>query len=218
MIYHVAGLQLNAIGIFEPFMIEIEADHLIHAERVAREARQTAGREHVLLFAVVPQLETNDAVGKVGDAYWRERFKPGGTIEVDGKVTHSKKADEIFRQMDVVTNHGHKAVTDTLVRIGVPEALVKLTASHEDLILEPTMIRWCSHANGDGYDLDAALTKLDLDLNDVEEWCTGARWVWTDSKRIMVTYCEGDLSSQYHFTDESFAAKFASAAEFYSTH
>lgn len=220
--YQIAGQdrEVNAIGAFEPFLIELEAESVSQADLLARQTRQAEGREHILICAIVHKTNVLDAVGKVGDAYWRERFAPGGTIEVDGKVTHSEKAGEIFRQMDAITDAGMYGVHETLVRIGVPEALVKLTASYEDLTLQATKINWRSHARGDGYDLDAAFTKIaaDVALIDVEQWCTGSRWVWTDDKRIMVTYCEGDISGEFYFTDESFKAGLAAAAEFYKTH
>lgn len=214
--YRVAGLDRmkGAIGIFEPFLVTVTATSVEDAERVTRDTRWAAGREHVQIRVAAPVTDVDKRTDDLANAYWRARQEPGGTIENDkGGVSHSPKAAALWDEMGTI--HGPAATENeaTLVRCGMDGKLAKLLSSPKDLIVEESCLRLTGHSPVDGFRLDQLLSPP---LRDVEAWCNSFRWVWTDDDRLMVTYCEGDLSLQIHFTPEAFQAAYADAERFYA--
>lgn len=97
-----------------------------------------------------------------------------------------------------------------LARTGVPRDILNTTVSCRKVILEATRLRWDTYHD----DNDLRFPSLHL----VDEWSTEFRQVWTDRERLIVTYCETDLSGELFFSPEAFAEAWARAAEFYANH
>jgi hypothetical protein len=217
--YRVAGLrrQRGAIGIFESFLMDQVATNVEEARDAAIRGCYDTGFEHVQIRAVVRVTDVDSEISRLADTYWRERQAPGGTLVDDNeRVTAGPKARNVWDALGDVTEQAAAENEATLSRCGVPAELAKLLASHKDLTLEATCLRWTGFAGTDtGHHLDQVISPP---LRHIEAWCNSFRWVWTDDVRLMITYCEGDLSGQLHFTPEAYAAAYADADRFYEDH
>lgn len=67
----------------------------------------------------------------------------------------------------------------------------------------------------DGFELRAP-----LDFDEVEKWCDYPyRIVWVSTtERVILTYCEGDLSYEVCATDDAFQRSWMTANTFYQNH
>lgn len=217
--YLVAGesRQQGAIGIFEPFCITVSTAVTVEdARNKCIEMQYSLGREHVLIRAVIPVTTFDDRMANLANSYWQARQDPGGTIvdEKDRITGTSRMARKIWEQMGVLTEQAAEENEATMARCGVPVELARIHASHKDLRLTKDSLRWAG-SFPDGYALDQ---RVSPPLRCVEEWTDSFRWVWTDDQRLIVTYCEGDVSGQLFFSPEAFQAAWDSAAEFYTNH
>lgn len=216
--YRVAGLdrEAGAIGVFEPFLLTVTATSVERAEQLARDERAAANREHVQLRVAAPITKVDERSGNLANTYWQARQDPGGTILDDkgGVADTSPLAKRVWDELGAAHERAAAENEATLVRCGLPEKLARLLSSPKDLTVEETCLRWTGFAGADtGARLDQVISPP---LRDVEEWCNSFRWVWTDDERLMVTYCEGDLSGQIYFTPEAFRAAYADAERFYA--
>jgi hypothetical protein len=208
--------QRGAIGVFEPFCVSVVALTVEDARIRCAAAQNDLDREHVLVKAIIPVTAFEGRMANLANAYWRARQEPGGTIadEKDRVVDVSPEARALWEQMGPIVEEAANENEATMARCGVPIELARIHASHKDLRLTKDSLRWAG-SFPDGASLDQYASPP---LRCVEEWTNGARWVWTDDTRLIVTYCEGDVSGQLFFSPEAFAASWAEATEFYKTH
>lgn len=215
-IYKVAGTNrtTGALGREERFLVEVTATSVEAADTIARDSRYSAGFEHVQIRAIVPVIGAEQRTARLADAYWVARQAPGGTIvDAQERVHNGPEAQAIYDRMGQITEEAAAENEATLLRCGVPER-VAVTASHKDLDLSETELRWRG-SFPDGARLDQLVSPPLRDVNVAHD---GLRWLWTDDERLMLSYCEGDVSGQLFFTPDAFAAAYESAIEFYNTH
>lgn len=211
--YTVAGLrrQNGAIGIYESFAVAVEATSVEAARNDVVEAGYAAGYE-TMIRAIVRTIGAKQRSDELAAAYWKARWAPGGTISDDdgNLVGTSPEAKAIWEQMGPVIEDASRENAAALSRVGVPRSAA-LTVDHNDIRVTATRLHWTGHFSS-GEALDQLVSPP---LRDIEAWCTGLRWVWTDGDRLILTYCEGDVSGQVFFTPEAFAEAMADATKFY---
>lgn len=206
----------GAIGAFEPFSTSVVSKSVEDARNECVEAQCGLGYDDVHVRAVIPVTTFEDRMANLANAYWRARQEPGGTIadEKDRVVDVSPEARALWEQMGPIVEEAANENEATMARCGVPVELARIHASHKDLRLTKDSLRWAG-SFPDGYALDQ---RVSPPLRCVEEWTNSFRWVWTDDTRLIVTYCEGDVSGQLFFSPEAFRTAWDSATEFYTDH
>lgn len=156
---------------------------------------------------------TQEVIDDLTDRYWRLRRADGGTQVVNGRVCHSDECQALMEQVDEVINSATVANRAWLLSVGVPEEL-SFTISYNPPVEHNGGLSWRGAwpSNWGGYSIDRYLPRTRL----VDEWCLGdSRCVYTDDTTMIVTYCEGDLSVQYHTNPDAFEAAMQQARAFY---
>jgi hypothetical protein len=181
-----------------------------HTEQVIRTYFIAGLRRQVGAIGAFEPFLASEAGTSVEDARNKlvESFNLGGydTVQIRCIAPPDPPIDPLT---DEAFRFAVAANTALLRRTGVPADVVKVALGYKPPVVSVNSLHWVSF-NDHGLRLPS--------LRLVEEWTTGYRYVWTDDKRLVVTFCEGDVSGELFFSPEAFADAWARATEFYANH
>lgn len=158
-------------------------------------------------------MTVQEQIDELTSRYWRIRCAEGGTIiDGEGRTDHSAEAEAVWKEVGEIITNAAVANRAWLVSVGVPESL-SFSATHNPIEEVHGGLLWRGAWPWDGYSVDRFLPGYEI----VEEWTNwGGRYVWTDNTTTIITYCEGDLSTQFFDDPAKFANAYRLAGEFYA--
>lgn len=181
----------------------------------------------------IPIYDYRERADAIANAYWQERWKPGGTtvttayhpfvVAPDGEITakkagdrvgQSRACDKLWRELTALTEESSERNRTRLVEMGMPEELARLAGPENPRPTEGgggilVSLHWPDE------DLLYTIMERKGFRMALEEAWTGHRMIFTDGDRALVTWVEGDLSIEWFFSSDSLGPAMDRAAQYY---